>query len=272
MSLTLQEQLMALKQNMFTDGENKEAREDKIRKTFEINKLNYRTTNDVHSNNLTNKDVVRGMEYEELKGLRRGDVVWVDLRTNVGSEQKSDENGRPMIIIQNNIGNAHSPTIIGVCVTSRLEKPKLPTHVLLPVGNGLSKNSIVLAEQIMTLDKKRRILRKTGHIDDITMKKINKATAISIGDLQEKNTLEKLAEESRDYIISKFKFIDTCISSLDFLYKIKGDNYSIKLAEEEKKKEEDALKYFCYKNKLDYNEICENYMELEKRKEDSIAL
>ena len=93
--------------------------------------------------------------------VKRGDLYYADLSPVVGSEQGGV---RPVLIVQNNVGNKYSPTIIAAAVTSQLEKAKLPTHIMLEAGKyGLPKDSVVLLEQIRTLDK-RRLKEKIGEL------------------------------------------------------------------------------------------------------------
>ena len=110
--------------------------------------------------------------------VKRGDLFYADLSPVVGSEQGGV---RPVIVVQNDMGNKYSPTIIVVPVTSQLKKSKLPTHVALS-GNkfGLSKNSVALLEQLRTIDK-RRLRDKLGSFDKSIMLKIDAAIAISVG-------------------------------------------------------------------------------------------
>ncbi|WP_243343112.1 type II toxin-antitoxin system PemK/MazF family toxin [Anaerococcus sp. AGMB09787] len=109
--------------------------------------------------------------------IKRGDLFYADLSPVVGSEQGGV---RPVIIVQNNIGNKYSPTIIIAPITSQLNKAKLPTHVKLK-GNeyGLPKNSVALLEQLRTIDK-RRLRDKIGSFDKDIMDKINNAIEISL--------------------------------------------------------------------------------------------
>lgn len=109
--------------------------------------------------------------------VRRGDVYFAQLESGVGSEQKGD---RPVVVIQNDIGNLHSPTTIVAMITSK-EKKKLPTHVRL-CGNkiGLADRSVVLLEQIRTIDK-TRFTRLVGHLDDEQMDEIDQAMVCSLG-------------------------------------------------------------------------------------------
>lgn len=108
--------------------------------------------------------------------MKRGQVYYADLSPVVGSEQGGI---RPVVIIQNDIGNRHSPTVIIAAITSQLDKAKLPTHIRLD-GNGLQKNSIALLEQIRTIDK-RRLKEKIGELNTKTMTQIDKALKISVG-------------------------------------------------------------------------------------------
>lgn len=110
--------------------------------------------------------------------IKRGDLFYADLSPVVGSEQGGV---RPVVIIQNDVGNKYSPTIIVAPVTSQINKAKLPTHVNLK-GNqfGLPKNSVALLEQLRTIDK-RRLREKIGCFDQITMFKIDEALEISVG-------------------------------------------------------------------------------------------
>lgn len=110
--------------------------------------------------------------------IKRGDIYYADLSPVVGSEQGGV---RPVLIIQNDIGNKYSPTVIATAITSQINKAKMPTHIELDANEyGLSKDSVVLAEQIRTIDKKR-LKEKIGHLDDRLMTKVNEALEISFG-------------------------------------------------------------------------------------------
>ena len=110
--------------------------------------------------------------------VKRGDIYYADLSPVVGSEQGGV---RPVLIIQNDIGNKYSPTVIATAITSQINKAKMPTHIELDANEyGLSKDSVVLAEQIRTIDK-RRLKEKIGHIDDKLMTRVNEALEISFG-------------------------------------------------------------------------------------------
>ena len=113
--------------------------------------------------------------------VKRGDIYFADLSPVVGSEQGGL---RPVLIIQNDVGNRYSPTVIAAAITSRMGKNRLPTHIDLLRGengeNGLPRDSIVLLEQIRTLDK-RRLREKMGHLDENTMREVNEAISVSVG-------------------------------------------------------------------------------------------
>ena len=110
--------------------------------------------------------------------VKRGDIFYADLSPVVGSEQGGL---RPVLIIQNDVGNKYSPTVIAAAITSRLGKTRLPTHIDIYADKvGLAKDSVVLLEQIRTLDK-RRLKEKMGHLDDVVMSEVNNAIAVSFG-------------------------------------------------------------------------------------------
>lgn len=110
--------------------------------------------------------------------VKRGDIYYADLSPVVGSEQGGV---RPVLIIQNDIGNKYSPTVIATAITSQINKAKMPTHIELDANEyGLSKDSVVLAEQIRTIDK-QRLKEKIGHLDDRLMTQVNEALEISFG-------------------------------------------------------------------------------------------
>ena len=110
--------------------------------------------------------------------IKRGELYYADLSPVIGSEQGGV---RPILIVQNDTGNKYSPTIIAAAITSQLNKAKLPTHIELNEGEfGLVKNSVILLEQIRTLDKKR-LKERIGELSPATMKKVNSALLISLG-------------------------------------------------------------------------------------------
>ena len=106
--------------------------------------------------------------------IRRGDIYYADLRPVVGSEQGGV---RPVLIIQNDVGNRHSPTVICAAITSRMNKAKLPTHVEL--NSDMIRDSVILLEQVRTIDK-QRLKEKICHIDGELLQKVNEALMISL--------------------------------------------------------------------------------------------
>jgi len=110
--------------------------------------------------------------------INRGDLYSACLDPVVGSEQGGI---RPVLVIQNDVGNRHSPTVIVLAITGQINKARLPTHVPVPAeGNGLMKDSVILAEQIRTLDK-RRLRERIGTIAPEVMEKVSEALKISLG-------------------------------------------------------------------------------------------
>ncbi len=114
--------------------------------------------------------------------IKRGEIYFADLNPVVGSEQGGI---RPVLIIQNDIGNRHSPTVIVLAITSRIEKAKLPTHVEVSAGaSGLKRDSVILGEQVRTLEKKR-LRERLGQLPDALMAQVDDAMRISLGFTQE---------------------------------------------------------------------------------------
>ena len=110
--------------------------------------------------------------------INRGEIYYADLSPVVGSEQGGV---RPVLVVQNDIGNKYSPTVIAAAVTSKINKAKLPTHIELSAEDyGLVKDSVVLLEQIRTIDK-RRLKERIGELPDDTMNMVNDALLISLG-------------------------------------------------------------------------------------------
>lgn len=109
--------------------------------------------------------------------IRRGELYYADLSPVVGSEQGGV---RPVLVVQNDVGNKYSPTVIAAAVTSKLNKAKLPTHIELPSSFGLAKDSVILLEQIRTIDK-RRLKERIGELSAPTMRRVDKAILISLG-------------------------------------------------------------------------------------------
>lgn len=110
--------------------------------------------------------------------IKRGDIYYADLSPVVGSEQGGM---RPVLIVQNDVGNKHSPTVIAAAITSQINKARLPTHIELSANSyGLTKDSVILLEQIRTIDK-RRLREKMGNVDTSLMSRIDNAIAVSFG-------------------------------------------------------------------------------------------
>ncbi len=110
--------------------------------------------------------------------IKRGDIYYADLSPVVGSEQGGL---RPVLIVQNDIGNRYSPTVIAAAITSRMSKTKLPTHIDIYASEvGLQKDSVVLLEQIRTLDK-RRLRERMGHLNEKMMHEVDTAISVSFG-------------------------------------------------------------------------------------------
>ena len=110
--------------------------------------------------------------------VKRGDIFYADLSPVIGSEQGGL---RPVLIVQNDVANRYSPTVIAAAITSKLGKTQLPTHIDVYADRvGLQKDSVVLLEQIRTIDK-QRLKEKMGHLDDEMMKSVDQAISVSFG-------------------------------------------------------------------------------------------
>lgn len=109
--------------------------------------------------------------------MKRGDIYYADLRPVVGSEQGGV---RPVLIVQNDVGNRHSPTIICAAITSKMNKAKLPTHIELSAGRyDMVKDSVILLEQLRTIDK-QRLKDKVCHLDEDIMREVNRGLMVSL--------------------------------------------------------------------------------------------
>ncbi len=110
--------------------------------------------------------------------VKRGDIFYADLSPVIGSEQGGI---RPVLVVQNNIGNRYSPTVIAAAITSQINKAKMPTHIEVKANEfGLGKDSVILLEQIRTIDK-QRLKEKIGALDDARMAQVGRGLAISFG-------------------------------------------------------------------------------------------
>ena len=116
-------------------------------------------------------------EFERYQEMKRGDIFYADLRPVIGSEQGGI---RPVLIIQSDVGNRHSPTVICAAITSKMNKAKLPTHIELSAQDyDMDKDSVILLEQLRTIDKKR-LKTKVCHLEGEIMQKVNRALMISL--------------------------------------------------------------------------------------------
>jgi mRNA interferase MazF len=112
-----------------------------------------------------------------VEDIKRGELYYADLSPVIGSEQGGV---RPVLVVQNDIGNKYSPTVIVAAITSQINKAKIPTHIEIGTHFGLTKDSVLLLEQIRTLDKKR-LKEKIGVLDQEYMSRVNSALLISLG-------------------------------------------------------------------------------------------
>ena len=138
--------------------------------------------------------------------VKRGDIFYADLSPVIGSEQGGL---RPVLIIQNDVGNKYSPTVIAAAITSKTGKTKLPTHIDVLRSEesekdyGLARDSVILLEQIRTIDK-RRLKEHMGHLDTVTMQKVNTAISVSFGlDLSDEPTESEMQEAQTNIVAAK---------------------------------------------------------------------
>ena len=143
--------------------------------------------------------------------VRRGDIYYADLSPVVGSEQGGV---RPVLIVQNDVGNRYSPTVIAAAITSQTGKARLPTHIEVHTDSGLAKSSIVLLEQIRTLDK-RRLKDRMGHLDDETMTLVNNALSVSFGLAGEEHTSQDVTASAQKQRRVLFRY---AAFDIDILY------------------------------------------------------
>ena len=121
--------------------------------------------------------------------IKRGEVYVADLSGSIGSEQTGT---RPVVIIQNDIGNQHSPTVIVACITTKAKKTGMPTHIIVRMAEGsLSRRSMIMAEQLRTIDRKR-LRDRIGTVDDLTQQQIDRAISISLALGEENKHIYKL--------------------------------------------------------------------------------
>ena len=143
------------------------------------------------------------MQIQKNQQIRRGDIYYADLRPVVGSEQGGI---RPVVILQNNVGNRHSPTVIAAAITGQRSKARLPTHVQLgPFHAGLRRGSIILLEQLRTIDK-ARLRERIGSLESTMMAQIDHALAVSVGldhstnEISYGEEMHRMEEEQKGWI------------------------------------------------------------------------
>ena len=126
-----------------------------------------------------NAEIIRSEQRKERGKMQvnRGDIYYAELSPVVGSEQGGL---RPVLIIQNDVGNRYSPTVIAAAITSQITKTRLPTHIGVTSSCGLSRDSVILLEQVRTIDK-RRLKEKIGHVDGEVMARVDTALSVSFG-------------------------------------------------------------------------------------------
>lgn len=191
-------------------------------------------------------------QYQKVTSVVRGGIYYADLGKGYGSEQGGI---RPVVVIQNEVGNLHSPTTIVASITSQQSKAKLPTHVEIK-GCGLEKDSVVLLEQVRTLDK-IRIISFVGNVDELTMKKIDKARDISMGELKRKQPIDYLSKWAKKEIMTA---LENVYLYEDALRNARQDNISFRtVCLKEIEMYMNDFKYLCDKNKINYKELYKDY-------------
>ncbi|HBJ1650404.1 TPA: type II toxin-antitoxin system PemK/MazF family toxin [Clostridium botulinum] len=183
--------------------------------------------------------------------VKRGDIFFANLTGVVGSEQGGI---RPVVVIQNNTGNLHSPTIIVATITSQT-KASLPTHVTIK-GYGLKKESIVLLEQVRTIDK-CRLKGYIGHVDELMMKKIDKAKEISMSDASVLKPIDRLSEELKGRI--QIMLENVCSYERAIANRKNNNNNFRDMCLSERELWLDTLKDFCKRNNLNYKNYYQPY-------------
>lgn len=208
---------------------------------------------DVNSRNKL-EQIKRNIELSQKQNINivRGGIYYANVDGNIGSEQGGI---RPVVVIQNQVGNVHSPTTIVAMITSQQSKAKLPTHVEIK-GCGLEKDSVVLLEQVRTLDK-IRIRSFVGNVDELTMKKIDKARDISMGELKRKQPIDYLSKWAKKEIMTA---LENVYLYEDALRNARQDNISFRtVCLKEIEMYMNDFKYLCDKNKINYKELYKDY-------------
>ena len=262
----MKEQLQKIKDKL-----NNEMTQDEVKHID--NKVGHAENNNVHSNNsgvTINKTNYTKDSSDEWKNreYKRGMVFWCDLSGSIGSEQSSDKNGRPCVIIQNNVGNTHAPTVIVAVLTSKLTKAKLPMHLeLMDEKYNLPKNSIALFEQIRTLDK-RRIGDFITYLGDDMQEKLDNAVDISMKNLKPKSLLERLPHEMKTFIIATLKQIKKYEITTETMRNEGMSEDEIKFIINKKLTILNQFINYCKNHQLDYT----NFYILNKGVSEEIAL
>lgn len=208
---------------------------------------------DVNSRNKL-EQIKRDIELSQKQNINivRGGIYYANVDGNIGSEQGGI---RPVVVIQNQVGNLHSPTTIVAMITSQQSKAKLPTHVEIK-GCGLEKDSVVLLEQVRTLDK-IRIISFVGNVDELTMKKIDKARDISMGELKRKQPIDYISKWAKKEIMTA---LENVYLYEDALRNARQDNISFRtVCLKEIEMYMNDFKYLCDKNKINYKEFYKDY-------------
>lgn len=208
---------------------------------------------DVNSGNKL-EQIKRDIELSQKQNINivRGGIYYANVDGNIGSEQGGI---RPVVVIQNQVGNVHSPTTIVAMITSQQSKAKLPTHVEIK-GCGLDKDSVVLLEQVRTLDK-IRIISFVGNVDELTMKKIDKARDISMGELKRKQPIDYLSKWAKKEIMTA---LENVYLYEDALRNARQDNISFRtVCLKEIEMYMNDFKYLCDKNRINYKELYKDY-------------
>lgn len=189
----------------------------------------------------------------------RGEIIFARGVEGIGSEQKGDRYG---VVIQNPKGNTHSPTVIIAWITSSKNKKNLPVHVEIDGPfYGLEKESIVLLEQLRTVDK-IRITNRCGILDELTMRKVDKALTRSIFNTDDESILEHLPINVRKYVVNKLNFIDKCNTTITMNQLLGSPEEEIKKLEMLRKDENEGLLVYCKRNGLKMEELVKSYYDI----------
>lgn len=249
----LENELQKIKDEMIKNIEVRDNKliNDEIKHMNDNKNVKENISNDFNKTNYNNNNIDwKNREY------KRGSIHYADLSGNQGSEQGNGlEGSRPVIIIQNDIGNKFSPTVIVAVLTSKMTKAKLPIHLELDSNTyGLPKDSVILFEQIRTLDK-RRLGNKISQLNSEIMEKVDNAIDISMKNLPAKTYLEKLPKDMRQYIINVLKEIKRKEIQMKEMKKDGFDNSVIKKVHDKKMNILTQFIKYCKIHELDYEKF-----------------